>query len=112
MWIFPQSSRVADNERSRRRKLHDLVHWNAVPATCTKKLFLEDEPAAVGAGIEQELNETKPAYLTFAIRTHEFNQPKTVAVMERNLASLLQSRPERFTFTGPTEALRVLGYAA
>ncbi len=111
IWIFPQSSRVARPERSWRRTLYDLVRLRPAPPPCTRKFFLQDDPVALHVSIDEVLNHVGRPYLTFAIRTHEFNKPKRIATVRRNLANALQHpAAESFVFTTPAEALRILGY--
>jgi hypothetical protein len=49
-------------------------------------------------------------YLTFAVRTDEFRSLDTIAIMRRNLESVLnRHEARRFAFTRPDEALQILG---
>jgi hypothetical protein len=113
IWIIPQSSRCAANERSRKQILADLVRWRPVPPTRTRKFFLQDAPAEMRAGIDHALDVMRLPYLTFTVRTHEFNRPEVVDVIRGNLEDLLEQREAaRFAFTTPPRALQLLGYAA
>jgi hypothetical protein len=111
IWIFPQSSRVARPERSWKRTLFDLVRLRPAPSPCTRKFFLQDDPAALRVSIDEVLNHVGRPYLTFAVRTHEFNRAESIATVRRNLANALEHpAAESFVFTTPAEALRILGY--
>jgi hypothetical protein len=110
-WIFPRSSRVARIERSWKRKLFDLVRLLPAPPPCTRKFFLQDDPADLRVGIDEMLSHLRRPYLTFAVRTHEFTKPDRIATIRRNLDSALEHpAAERFVFTTPAKALRILGY--
>ncbi len=111
IWIFPQSSLVARPERSWKRRLYDLVRLQPAPLPCTRKFFLQDDPATLRAGVADMLSHLGRPYLTFAVRTHEFTRPDRIATIRRNLDSALEHpAAERFVFTTPTKALRILGY--
>jgi len=111
IWIFPQSSRVARIERSWKRRLFDLVRLQPTPPPCTRKFFLQDDPAALRVSIDDMLGHLGRPYLTFAVRTHEFTRPERIATIRRNLDSALEHpAAERFVFTTPAKALRILGY--
>jgi hypothetical protein len=110
-WLIPQASRVARIVPSWKRGLWDLAHLRPVAPRRTQKFFLQDDPSALRPAVDAMLRRLERPYLTFAVRTHEFLRPDTIAVIRRNLEGLLQ-RPdaERFVFTTPDEALRSLGY--
>lgn len=111
IWIFPQSSRVARPERSWKRRLYDLVRLQPAPPPCTRKFFLQDDPVTLRAGVADMLSHMGRPYLTFAVRTHEFTRPDRIATIRRNLDSALEHpAAERFVFTTPAKALRILGY--
>jgi hypothetical protein len=110
MWIFPQSSRVAEVERSWKRRLYDLARLQPAPAPCTRKFFLQDDPAALRVSIDDMLNSLERPYLTFAVRTHEFTRSDRIAIIRRNLDNVVEHPAvERFVFTTPAEGLQIVG---
>jgi hypothetical protein len=111
IWIFPQSSRVVRVRRSWKRRLYDLIRMQPASLPCTRKFFLQDDPAALRSGIDELLSCLERPYLTFAVRTHEFNRRERTAIIRRNLDGVLKHpAAESFVFTTPAEALRILGY--
>ncbi len=111
MWLVPQSSRVADIPPSWKRRLWDAAHGQPQPGPCTRKFFLQDDPADLRPAIDDMLRRLKRPYLTFAVRTHEFCSSEVIAIIRRNLESALERREaSTFVFTTPAEALRILGY--
>jgi hypothetical protein len=112
MWLFPHLSRVARIRPSWKRGLWDLVHLRPVAPRTTRKFFLPDDPSELQPAVDAMLHRLEHPYLTFAVRTDEFRSPDTTAIIRRNLESVLDRHEEqRFAFTRPDEALRILGFA-
>jgi hypothetical protein len=110
-WLIPQSSRVARIFPSFKRGLWDLLHLQPIAPRCTRKLFLQDDPAEIQPAIADVLRSLERPYLTLAVRTDEYSRPNSTAIVRRNLERVLD-HPDagRFVFTRPDEALRTLGY--
>jgi hypothetical protein len=111
-WVFPLSSRVARVLPSWKRGVWDLANLRPIAPRETRKFFLQDDPAELQPAVDALLRRLQRPYLTFAVRTHEFQSPDTIAVIRRNLESAVaRHEAGRFAFTRPDEALQLLGYA-
>ena len=111
-WVFPLSSREARVFPSWKRGVWDLARLRPIAPRETRKFFLQDDPAELQPAVDALLRRLPRPYLTFAVRTHEFQSPDTIAVIRRNLESAVaRHETGRFAFTRPDEALQLLGYA-